>query len=161
MIGGVQRMNLKFDRVASIVFLVLGILIIIESQKISESAYGSQIGPSTFPFVLGIVLIGLSILLFFETIRHQAMYKIVQEQEGGKSSNFKRFLIIFISAVAYAFLLEKLGYLITTFAFLLISFQTLERGKWVSSIIVAAAFSAIIYFGFVNVLGGSLPKFPL
>ena len=154
-------MNLKFDRIASIVFLVLGILIIVESQKISTSAYGSQIGPSTFPFALGIVLIGLSILLFIETIRHQKMYKIVEDKENAKSPNYKKFLIIFISAVAYAFLLEKLGYLLTTFAFLLISFQTLERGKWVSSIIVAAAFSVIIYFGFVNVLGGSLPKFPL
>ena len=154
-------MNLKFDRVASVVFLVLGILIIVESQKISTSAYGSQIGPSTFPFGLGIALIILSILLFFETIRHQAMYKIAEDKEGECASIYKRFLIIFVSAVAYAFLLEKLGYLVTAFAFLLISFQTLERGKWVSSIIVAAAFSVIIYFGFVNVLGGSLPKFPL
>ena len=154
-------MNIKFDRIASVVFLLLGILIVVESQKISESAYGSQVGPSAFPFALGIILIGLSILLFIETIRHRAMYKIVQDKEVTKLSTYKPFIIIFLSAIAYVFLLEKLGYLITTFAFLLISFQALERGKWVSSILVAAAFSAVIYFGFVNVLGGSLPKFPL
>lgn len=153
-------MNLKFDRIASVVFLALGILVVVESQKISESAYGSQIGPSTFPLGLGIILIGLSVLLFIETIKHKATYKIIGEEENIKSSNYKRFFIIFLAAVGYVLLLEKLGYLITTFAFLLIGFQTLERGKWISSIIVAAAFSGIIYYGFVNVLGGSLPGLP-
>lgn len=153
-------MNLKFDRVASIVFLALGLLIIVEAQKITSSAYGSKIGPSTFPTALGIILIILSVLLFVETIKHKATYKIVGEKEDINSPNYKRFLIIFIAAVAYVFLLEKLGYVITTFAFLLVGFQTLEKGKWISSIIIAAAFSAVIYYGFVNILGGSLPAFP-
>ncbi len=146
---------------ASVVFLALGILVVIESQKISDSAYGSQIGPSTFPLGLGIILIGLSVLLFIETIRHKATYKIVGEEEDIKSPNYKRFFIIFLAALGYVLLLEKLGYLITTFAFLLIGFQTLERGKWIPSIIIAAAFSGIIYYGFVNVLGGSLPGLPI
>ena len=76
---------------------MLGILIIVESQKISASAYGSEIGPSTFPFGLGIALIILSILLFFETVRHKAMYKSVEDKEGEKISNYKQFLIIFVS----------------------------------------------------------------
>ncbi len=153
-------MNLKFDRIASVVFLALGILVVVESQKISESAYGSQIGPSTFPIGLGIILILLSVLLFIETIRHRATYNIVGEKEDIKSPNYKNFFIIFIAALGYVLLLDKLGYLITTFVFLVIGFQTLERGKWISTILVAAAFSCIIYFGFVNVLGGSLPGLP-
>lgn len=153
-------MSMKFDRVASVVFLLLGILIMIESQKISDSAYGSQIGPSTFPFALGVILVGLSILLFIETVRHRAMYKTAEDKEVTKFSAMKPFFIIFGAAVAYVILLEKLGYLVTTFAFLVVSFQALEKGKWLSTILVAAGFSAVIYFGFVNVLGGSLPKFP-
>ena len=151
-------MNLKFDRIASIVFLALGILVVVESQKISDSAYGSAIGPSIFPLGLGILLIFLSILLFIETVRHRATYQIVGESEDLTSPNYKRFLIIFVAALAYAFLLEKLGYIITTFAFLLIGFQTLDRSGWVKSIIISAAFSAVIYFGYVKVLGGSLPS---
>ena len=153
-------MNLKFDRIASVVFLALGILVVVESQKISSSAYGSSIGPSTFPLGLGIILIVLSILLFIETIKHRATYKIAGEKEDIKSPNYKSFLIIFIAALGYVLLLDKLGYLITTFVFLLIGFQTLEKGKWVTSVVVAAAFSGVIYYGFVNVLGGSLPGLP-
>lgn len=153
-------MNKKFDRIASIVFLALGILIVVESGKISGSAYGSSIGPKTFPMGLGIILIILSILLLIETIKYRATYKIVEEHEEITSPNYKRFFIIFAAALGYVLLLEKLGYLITTFVFLLIGFQTLEKGKWITSIIVAGAFSAVIYIGFVNVLGGSLPGLP-
>lgn len=148
-------MSKTFDRFAGIAFLLVGILFVIESQKISESAYGSNVGPSIFPTGLGILLILLSIRLIYETFKYKT--------EDGKDEvlQYKKFLIIFISAVLYAFLLEKIGYIITTFAFLLISFQTMERGKWISSIVIAAAFSIGIYYLFSEVLGGSLPGFPL
>src|SRR4051812_4417929 len=108
-------MNKKFDRITSIVFLVLGLLIVIESTKISNSAYGSSIGPKTFPIGLGILLIILSIALLIETIKYKASYKILEEHEDIKSPDFKRFLVIFLSALGYVLLLDILGYLITTF----------------------------------------------
>lgn len=153
-------MNLRFDRVASLVFLVLGILVVVEAQKISTSAYGSSVGPSVFPTGLGILLIVLSVLLLVETIRNKKVYAIVGEKEDVTTPNYKRFIIIFLAALGYVLLLDILGYLITTFAFLVIGFQTLERGKWLNTVIIAAAFSSIIYFGYVNVLGGSLPGLP-
>ena len=153
-------MNLKFDRIASLVFFVIGVLIVVEAQKISTSAYGSSVGPSVFPTGLGILLIFLSVLLLVETIRNKKAYAIVGEKEDVTTPNYKRFIIIFLAALGYVLLLDVLGYLITTFVFLVIGFQTLERGKILTSVIVAAAFSAVIYFGFVNVLGGSLPGLP-
>ena len=153
-------MNLNFDRIASIVLLALGIVVVVEAQKIPTSAYGSSVGPSVFPTGLGILLIILSILLLIETVRNKKAYAIVGDKEAVTSPNYKRFMIIFLAALGYVLLLDILGYLITTFAFLMIGFQTLERGKWFTSAIVAAAFSGVIYFGFVNVLGGSLPGLP-
>lgn len=153
-------MNLKFDRIASLVFFVIGVLVVVEAQKISTSAYGSSVGPSVFPIGLGILLIFLSVLLLVETIRNKKAYAIVGEKEDVTTPNYKRFIIIFLTALGYVLLLDVLGYLITTFVFLVIGFQTLERGKILISVIVAAAFSGVIYFGFVNVLGGSLPGLP-
>jgi putative tricarboxylic transport membrane protein len=74
---------------------------------------------------------------------------------------YKKFFIIFGSAILYAFFLEKIGYVLSTFLFLLIAFQTMERGKTVSSIVIAAIFSRGVYFLFSELLGGSLPGFPL
>ncbi|WP_019413239.1 tripartite tricarboxylate transporter TctB family protein [Paenisporosarcina sp. TG20] len=147
-------MSKTFDRFASITFLLVGLLFVIESRSISQSAYGSTVGPNIFPTALGIILILLSIRLLFETTKYKG-------QEGTKEPvQYVKFLIIFVSAAIYAAVLEPVGYVISTFIFLLIAFQTMERGKWISTIIIAGAFSFGIYYFFSEFLGGSLPGFP-
>lgn len=148
-------MSKTFDRFAGIAFLLIGLLFVIESQRISKSSYGSAVGPDIFPIGLGAVLILLSLRLLYETFRYQA------KTESGEPVLYKKFLIIFVSALLYAALLEPLGYVITTFAFLLIAFQTMERGKWIKSIIIAGVFSLGVYYFFAEFLGGSLPGFPV
>lgn len=148
-------MNKKFDTVAGIAFLLIGILFFVESQKISDSAYGSSVGPKIFPMGLGIILTALSIRLLYET------FKIKTEDTVKEKLQYKKFIIIFVSAIAYAFLLERIGYVVSTFLFLLIAFQTVERGKIINSIIISTIFSVGVYYMFSKLLGGSLPGFPL
>ncbi|MFJ5770754.1 tripartite tricarboxylate transporter TctB family protein [Psychrobacillus sp. NPDC093180] len=148
-------MNKKFDRFAGVAFLLVGILFLVESQKISDSAYGSSVGPKIFPMWLGIILIALSARLLYETFKYKS------EESKKERLQYKKFLIIFVSAVLYAFFLEKIGYVVSTFLFLLIAFQTVERGKMVYSILISAAFSFGVYYMFSELLGGSLPGFPL
>jgi len=147
-------MSKTFDRSAGIIFLLIGLLFVIESQRISESSYGSEVGPDIFPIGLGIILILLSARLLYETFRYEAGTK----SEG--PIKYKKFFIIFTSAVLYAALLEPLGYVITTFLFLVIAFQTMESGKWLQTLIIASVFSFGVYYLFAEFLGGSLPGFP-
>ncbi len=148
-------MSKTFDRFAGIAFLLIGLLFVIESQRISDSSYGSAVGPDIFPIGLGAVLILLSLRLLYETFRYQS------NGEKGDAVLYKKFTVIFVSALLYAALLEPLGYVITTFAFLLIAFQTMERGKWIKSILIAGLFSFGVYYFFAEFLGGSLPGFPV
>lgn len=148
-------MNRVFDRYASIVFLLIGVLFVWESRKISQSSYGSNVGPDIFPMGLGIVLILLSIRLFYEVMRAQ------NAAEGDQPRpDYKRFLLILGASILYAYFLEDIGYVIGTFVFLLFGFQVIKRGQWLTSLIVSAVFSYGIYFLFVKVLEGSLPGFP-
>lgn len=148
-------MNKSFDRFAGIGFLLVGIIFLVESQKISDSAYGSSVGPKIFPMWLGIILMLLSIRLIYETFKYKS------EESGKEKLQYKKFIIIFGSALLYAFLLEKIGYVISTFLFLLVAFQTVERGKVIYSVIISAVFSVGVYYLFSELLGGSLPGFPL
>lgn len=147
-------MSKTFDRYASIAFLLIGLLFVIESMKIASSAYGSTVGPKIFPLGLGIILILLSLRLLYETFKYK------KEAASSEKLQYKKFLIILVSAALYAFLLEKLGYVISTFLFLLIAFQTMERGRIVPTLIIAAVFSFGVYYFFAEFLGGSLPGFP-
>ncbi|KAA0958932.1 tripartite tricarboxylate transporter TctB family protein [Planococcus sp. ANT_H30] len=147
-------MSKTFDRFAGIIFLLIGLLFVMESQRISESSYGSAVGPDIFPIGLGTILILLSARLLYETFRYEAVAK------NDEPIKYKKFFIIFFSAVLYAAFLETLGYVITTFLFLVIAFQTMESGKWLHTLIIATAFSFGVYYLFAEFLGGSLPGFP-
>lgn len=149
--------NRIFDKYTSIVLLLIGIAFVWGSQGISKSSYGSNVGPDIFPTVLGILLILLSIRLFFEVMKSP-----IKEKNAGEMQrpDYKRFLLIIGAAFLYAFFLEDIGYVIGTFIFLLFTFQVIERGKWISSLIISAAFSIVIYYLFVQILQGSLPGFP-
>ncbi|OES46448.1 tripartite tricarboxylate transporter TctB family protein [Domibacillus iocasae] len=148
-------MSKTFDRYASIVFILIGVLFMVESRKIAASSYGSNVGPDIFPIGLGLLLILLSIKLFIETT------KMKKEEAKGEKPDYKRFLTIFAAAVLYVVLLEPLGYVITTFLFLVVGFQVLEKGRWLKTILIAAGFSFGVYYLFVHVLQGSLPGFPI
>jgi putative tricarboxylic transport membrane protein len=146
-----------FDKYTSIVMFIIGNAFVWGSQTISESSYGSNVGPDIFPTVLGGLLILLSIRLFYEVMKSPIRNK---EKEEKLRPDYKRFLLILGAAFLYAYFLEEIGYVIGTFIFLLFSFQVIERGKWLSSLIISAAFSCVIYYLFVQVLQGSLPGFP-
>jgi putative tricarboxylic transport membrane protein len=149
-------MNKTFDRSAALVFLAIGVGFVTESRKISDSAYGSNVGPDIFPLGLGIVLALLALRLFYETFKYKA-----SDQASKFSYDYKRFVIILAAAVLYALFLEDIGYVIGTFVFLLIGFQTMQKGKWLSSLVISAVFSYGVYFIFVDVLQGTLPGWPI
>ncbi|PSL36220.1 putative tricarboxylic transport membrane protein [Planomicrobium soli] len=148
-------MSKTFDRFAGIAFLLIGLLFVFESLRISESSYGSAVGPNIFPIGLGAILILLSLRLLHETFRYRT------GAGNGEAVQYKKFIIILVSALLYVALLEPLGYVITTFVFLLVAFQTMERGKWLKSFLIAGAFSFGVYYFFAEFLGGSLPGFPV
>ncbi|MBK5443889.1 tripartite tricarboxylate transporter TctB family protein [Peribacillus sp. TH16] len=148
-------MDMKFDRFAAVAFLAVGVLFMIGSRNLSSSSYGSSVGPDIFPFVLGLVLAALSIRLFYEA------YQSKRQESSKEKLEYKPFIIILLSTLIYILTLETFGYVITTFLFLFVCFQTMERSKWVTSLIISAGFSGIVYFLFVNVLKGTLPGWPI
>lgn len=147
-------MNKSFDRYSSLLFACIGMGFMVESRRISDSGFGSNMGPDIFPFGLGLILLLLSLGLFYETFKYR------NEKQNKQTLDYKRFSIILIAGVLYGFFLEEIGYIIGTFIFLLIGFQTMQRGKWVFSILISGAFSVGVYFIFVTLLHGTLPGFP-
>jgi len=144
-----------FDRIAAIAFLAVGSLFMVESLRISKSAYGSAVGPNVFPFLLGLILALLSIKLLFETTRY------ADSGSQKQPLQYKKFFIILLAAILYAALLETIGYVITTFAFLVVGFQTMEKGGLWKSVLLAACFSLGVYGLYVKLLQGTLPSWPI
>ena len=141
-----------FDRYASIIFIVMGVSLFFYSQTLTTSIE-SHIGPKELPMFLSVALVFTGILNLIAALR-------TKSEKKGKALEYKQFLIILGCLLLYAFLLEPVGYLITTFLFLLVTFQTMQRGQILKSAIIAAAFAGGIYYLYVEVAMGSLPGLP-
>ena len=104
--------------------------------------------------IMAIVLAILSLINFYQTFR-------VKNSNGTKEKlQYKRFLILVGTSILYCLLLEPIGYVISTFLFLTLAFQVMEKGKIMYSFIFSAVISMGIYFLYVDVMKGTLPGLP-
>ena len=143
-----------FDRYASIVFIALGVALFFYSRTLTSSSAGTTIGPQELPLFLAVALIITAVINLVAALRGKSPEK---KEEG---LEYRKFLIILGLLLAYALLLEPLGYVISTFLFLMAGFQIMERGGYVKSALIAGAFSGGIYLLYVKVALGVLPGLP-
>ena len=147
-------MNKTFDTIAGCVFLVVGAFFVVGSLGISKSSYGSTVGPNVFPFGLGVILILLSLIVI-----SQARRSADTRKEKG-AHDYKRFSLLLPATIVYVFVFESVGYVISTFLYLVIVFQVMERKRLFLSIGISAFFSCFVYTIYVIVFQGTLPPFP-
>ena len=104
-------MNHTFDKVFSIILLALSILFVFQATQISDSAYGSTVGPKIFPLGLGIILGLLSLQLFYESWKNAVRERITRGPTPSpktSSTELKKFLIILVVLLPMYFSLKKL-----------------------------------------------------
>jgi len=148
-----------FDRVFNLMLVALGVALYWHSGTMSTELSGGNIGPEVLPRLLAAALVITAGLNVFVVLRKQPAG---QKREGPseESGMYTKFLILVGLLLAYALLLEPLGYVISTFLFLLAAIQTMERGRLLKSAVIAGAFSVGVYLLYVKVALGSLPPLP-
>ena len=147
-------MSKTFDTIAGCAFLIVGTFFVAGSLGISKSSYGSTVGPSVFPFGLGTILMLLALIVIYQARRYPDQVK------EKRAPDYRRFGLLLLATIVYVFVLESLGYVISTFLYLVFVFQVMERKRLFASIGIAAFFSCFIYYVYVTVFQGTLPPFP-
>lgn len=137
------------DRIGAVAMLIFGLFWAwIGSSYAMQSRDGGP-GPGVMPTALGVIILVLAVISFFRP-----------EIERIELPNIRRILIILAALIAYAVLLEPVGYIVSTallLGILLMAFA--ERRRWwqpVTAIAVAFATYAI----FRLVLSVPLPPDP-
>ena len=94
----------------------------------------SRIGPGFLPFYSGLALAGLSLVILLQALL--APGREEPEPIGGAGKrNILKVAAVFFSMGAYAFLLDRLGFPITTFLFTLILFKFCESYRWMPALL--------------------------
>jgi putative tricarboxylic transport membrane protein len=110
-------------------------------------------GPGFLPFGLGICLIILSLMLIFHNWRSKTSSLPFWPQQ-----TWLRPLLGIVILGFYALVIDKLGFILTTFIFLLIWMGLIERLRWKTILSISIGTTVSLYLLFVFFLEVPLPK---
>jgi len=142
--------------IPSIAWIILGVMICLGSTSMRLGSLSSP-GPGLFPFIIGCVMILVSI--------SQAIVYAFKKSETGhfwqNREGVKGVIIVLVLLSFYALALMHLGFSLCTFLFFVAILKTLGRKSWNYALSTALIVSFFSYMVFAVWLKINLPKGPL
>jgi putative tricarboxylic transport membrane protein len=112
-------------------------------------------GAGFFPLMIGLLMMLLALIALFQSIREKKEGPRPQPQESFRWWNI---VIILAALIAYALTLERVGFLINIFLFMLLLLKVIEPQTWKRAVL-AGLTTAIVSDLFFNViLGAQIPS---
>jgi len=142
------------DRVAALALLLFGAGGALEARRLTLGSAGNP-GPGFFPFWLAVGLCAVATALVL--VRPAAVSLVVAPGERLRSG---KVLLALAAAAVYAFLLPLVGFVASTFVFLLVMLMIIEQRRFVSSLVIAAVSAAVCHVLFKTWLDVQLPGGP-
>lgn len=133
-------------------WVVLGILVCYGASQLGLGSV-TEPGSGFIFFWSGLILVILSLIALAESLRSSE--EIAQETGG---MNWAKIGLVLFSLVLYAFFLERLGFVATTFVLLMFLLRWIERITWARSLGVASAAALGSFSIFELWLNIRLPK---
>jgi putative tricarboxylic transport membrane protein len=138
---------MKSDRIAGGTLLLAAMVYLLEARRFETGFIADPIGPKAFPFVLGVVLVGLGVGL---TIHPGT------EVSWPSRSQWWRWAVVIAALLIYAAALNPLGFVFST-TLLLAVLALLFGGRPSMSLLFAFVFSFTTYLVFRWLLALDLP----
>jgi len=111
-------------------------------------------GPGSLPFIVGLISIGLAAIVFVQALTKETA---PTKKFFPEKSSLRKLILALVGIVGYGLLLKSLGFMGTTFLFLLFVLGLIGREKWV----IAFSFSlltAVVSYLLFTALQVELPR---
>ena len=128
-----KRTNLTAGAASAIFWVAVGILVCYGANRLGLGSV-TEPGSGFIFFWSGLILALLSLTVLAESVRGSED----TVQEMGKM-NWAKIALVLLSLLLYAFFLERLGFVLTTFVLLSFLLGWIERTNWARSLGVASA----------------------
>lgn len=137
----------------------LGLLVFWDTWRSELPQINLTISPKLFPYVVSVLLMALSAILFIQVLRGDlAVPEGLEPGDKIEKSDMRTFLVVLASLFAYLLLVERAGFVLAnsvTFVGISYSFGNKNLVKAAG---IAVLLSTIIYFSFTKVLHVALPS---
>jgi putative tricarboxylic transport membrane protein len=138
------------DQIGGLLSVVLGGIVCIEAMRIQRASGSGFFGDHTLPALLGGLLILLGIVLFFLPERFEP---------PSQESRFSASLAGSVATMfAYVFLMDTVGYVVSTFCTAIALFRLIGSYSWRACIGYSFVLTAILYLVFVYGLQITFPR---
>jgi putative tricarboxylic transport membrane protein len=150
------RNRLSADRLAALLFLAVFAAYGLAGRRISAALDSDVVGPGFFPSIIAV----LGIIL--------ALTMLLQPQRGGAKPLLRPDAVALapvLLLLAYALVLEYVGFALATVAFLTVTFRYLGCSGWrravIYGVMATAALVALFHYGLdLHLPRGELIRFP-
>ncbi|OGP89698.1 MAG: hypothetical protein A2156_00625 [Deltaproteobacteria bacterium RBG_16_48_10] len=141
---------------SAIFCLILGLFVLMTGVRLGLKV-DLRIGPGFFPFVAGILLAFLSIVLFVQSLTETK----TGQQKRSFWSKEHGWVFVFLTLVGigtYILVLNYLGFLLSTFLLLFFLFTVIGGLKWWKAALSGTIAAAAVYLVFEIWLRANLPR---
>jgi hypothetical protein len=145
------------DILSSLFWIGFGILFCIGAIQNGIMLSPGVPGPGCLAFIVGSILISLSLFLLVPALFKIKDPQSKQEKFFPEDESFNKLGIAFLALLAYATALEPVGFFATTFLFLLLVLRFIEPQRWATAIGFALVTTCLTYALFAA-LKVELPK---
>ena len=153
----------RSDNITNAIVIALGIFVTYYSYTYLKLGILISPGAGFLPFLCGIALIALGAVWRFQLMvtRRPAEDPAAAEAAPAKSAGSRlKLFLAFLTTVVYAFLFERVGFLLATVVFMLGWQLVVERERWPKALIVTVLSAAALYLLFSTLLHVELPHNP-
>ena len=156
-------MNIKQGAKSELAFVgslfALGLLVFWDTWRSVLPEINLTISPKLFPYLVSILLMLLSLILFIQVLRGDlAVPEGLEPGDKIEKSDLRTFLVVLASLFAYLLLIERAGFVLANS----VTFVGISYSFGNKNLIKASGFavllSTIIYFSFTKVLHVALPS---
>lgn len=140
---------------AGLAMLAFGLLLLHETLAIRGEGFAPD-GPRFLPLVVVVLWIALSVVYLLQQVVRVARQSGTLPTE--RFSHMPAAALLVVLLVAYAYLLEPLGYIVATSVFFLAAARTMGSRQVVRDLVVGVGLSLGVYLLFTGALGVHLPE---
>ncbi|MEW4411023.1 tripartite tricarboxylate transporter TctB family protein [Clostridium sp. AN503] len=141
------------DIVVGVFFMILSSALIVMAKMLPKSKV-MDIGPDFMPLCIGSVTLVLAALLTFLSLKEFKTRVAALDASDLPDCDYKRVLLSIILVLIYVFILQPVGFIISTLAFLMLQMLVLspddERGKKdiLKLAVINVIFTMVVFFLF-------------
>ncbi len=142
------------DQRSSIFWLAAGLAIAVYSRKYGLGTLSSP-GPGFLPFLTGLAIAGLALVVFSQQLFKPGQEKI---RDLWRQKNWPTVLMVLGALVLYTFLFNFLGFILDTFLLIGFLLRVIEPMSWIKVLAGATGAAGGSYVIFELWLQAQLPK---